>query len=60
MYHVPGNKAGLDMKDQEGTVQANVTMFKDTKLSPNMPWKVGFETEVKGKTKKFVVHMVRC
>ena len=60
VYHVPGFKAGLDIKGKEGVVDKNVTMFDGVKLSPNMPWKVAFEAENKGKTKKFFVHLVCC
>jgi Ferredoxin thioredoxin reductase variable alpha chain len=59
VYHVPGFKQGLELKGKEGIVDKNVTMFNGIKLSPNMPWKVQFEAENKGKTKKFFVHMVR-
>lgn len=59
VYHVPGFKSGIALKGKEGTVDANVKMFKETKLSPNYPWKVQFEADNNGKTRKFVVHLVR-
>jgi hypothetical protein len=59
VYHIPGFKTGIDLKGKVGIIEANVTMFKGTKLSPNFPWKVKFEVEGKGgKPKPFFVHLV--
>jgi hypothetical protein len=59
VYHVPGFKGGLQIRDMEGNVVEDVTEYKGKRLSPNFPWKIEFEVESKGKTKKFFVHMVR-
>ena len=58
VYHVPGYKTGLEIKDREGTIEDNITEFKGVTLSPNYPWKVGFDYEHKEKQKKFFVHLV--
>lgn len=60
VYHVPGKKTGLDVAGMTGTVVEDVTMYKGIELSPNFPYKVQLETEVKGKPRKFFVHVVRC
>lgn len=59
VYHIPGKKEGLDVAGMTGTVVQDVTMYKGVELSPNFPFKIQLETEVKGKAKKFFVHVVR-
>lgn len=58
VYHVPGFKEGMDIKDKQGTVDKNVTEFKGVTLSPNYPWKIRFDYEADDKPKKFFVHLV--
>eukprot|EP00892_Ulva_mutabilis_P007681 jgi/Ulvmu1/5285/UM022_0079.1 len=57
VYHVPGFKEGLEIKDKEGTIDANITEFKGVSLSPNYPWKIKIDYEASGKPKKFFVHL---
>lgn len=60
VFHVPGFKSGIALKDMTGEVAANVKQFQGQELSANYPWKCQFEVESKGKPKKFFVHLVRA
>lgn len=58
VYHVPGFRDGVELKDKEGVVDSNVTEYKGVTLSPNYPWKIRFDYELKDKPKKYFVHLV--
>lgn len=58
VFHVPGFKDGMEIKDKEGTIDSNITDYQGISLSPNYPWKVRIDYEAKGKPKKFFVHLV--
>lgn len=56
---MPGFKEnGLELKGKEGVVESNVTEYKGVTLSPNYPWKIRFDYELKEKAKKYFVHLV--
>lgn len=55
MYHVPKQKAGIELQGMSGEVVEDVSVFEGKTLSPSTPLRCKFENPDTGKP--FFVHL---
>ena len=53
VYHVPKNKAGIELQGMSGVIAERVDQFEGKELSANLPLRVQFELD----GKKFFAHL---